>query len=249
MKFQGRTLPNTDQIQLNETLLDRLLDSLKDTPGYPERKGFFPRDLLEIVIDVECVFRELRTCFQSLLDDCSIQNYAQTICGFRNDNLEAESPPPVLRNIFVSLVLSEKTSTILKFLAERVTDDDLPLSKVYPLGKSSGIFTLARRSMPDVKLSCFKDWSSVAVRNFEEWQWTTVSPFFARSHKRKNVNHFVLQDQAKLPFLSDSRREVNSYERVEYEGGFSQVFKVNIHPAHHDFHEPKVCTQIPDNRM
>ncbi|KAL1882794.1 hypothetical protein Daus18300_000432 [Diaporthe australafricana] len=76
---------------------------------------------------------------------------------------------------------------------------------------------------------------------FEEWQWTTIAPFF-RHGQRKDVQHLELQDQAALPFVQDSRFTANksAYQRLEFEGGFSNVFKVDIHPDHHDFFESTV---------
>jgi hypothetical protein len=106
--------------------------------------------------------------------------------------------------------------------------------------KKTGIFDLGRRGDPTVPLECFHGWTALAIRRFEEWQWSTISPFFARGKGRKNVAHFRLQDQIILPFTSDSRRDADAYERLEFEGGFSQVFKVDIHPEHHDFHDHNV---------
>lgn len=239
LKIQGRVLPSINQCGPKEPLQDQLIDALHETPGYPEKKGFFPRDLLASLVDEECVVDELRMVFKNVLDDNTIQYYARKICGISSARNDGEIPQ-LYKKIFVTLVLCEKTSTILKFLAEIVTDDDLPLTKVRRPKKSSGIFDLGRRSKPKVPLNCFQDWSIIAIRSFEEWQWTTISPFFARSRGRKNVKHFPLQDQVILPFISDSRRDPDAYERLEFEGGFSQVFKVDIHPEHHDFHDSHV---------
>ena len=242
LKTQGRIMPSgllISQTDPKEPLQDRLIDILQETPGYPEKKGFFPRDRLATLVDEECVIEQLGLDFKNVLDDDTIRNFAQKICGValvRNE----EGMPPLFKKIFVTLVLSEKTSTILKFLAEKVTDDDLPLAKVGRPGKKLGIFDLGRRGKPNVPLECFRGWTACAIRRFEEWQWTTISPFFARSRGRKNVKHFPLQDQVILPFISDSRREAGAYERLEFEGGFSQVFKVDIHQEHHDFHDPHV---------
>lgn len=240
LKSQGRTFPSVDHTEPEEPLQNRLIDSLQETPEYPERKGFFPRDLLASLVDTDCVYNELRSYFQNVLDDDTILNCAQKICGISAHSNERGSSLPLFKKVFVTLVLSEKMSAILKFIAANVTDEDLPLSKVHFGPKASGRFRLGRRSTPEVPLECFRGWTSVAIQRFEEWQWTTISPFFAQSYKRKNVNHFVLQDQVILPFLSDSRREANAFERFEFDGGFSQVFKVDIHPEHHDFHDPQV---------
>jgi len=247
LKTQGRTLSSGLPVSKNdskEPLQNRLIDTLQETPGYPEKKGFFPRDLLASLVDEECVTEELRSEFKNLLDDDAIRKCAQEICGVAPTRDEV-GVPTLFKKIFVTLVLSEKTSTILEFLAERVTDDDLPLVKVRRLGKSPGIFDLGRRGSLRALLECFQGWTALAIRRFEEWQWSTISPFFAQSRRRKNVKHFLLQDQVILPFTSDSRRDAYAYERLEFEGGFSQVFKVDIHPEHHDFHDPQVRLPRP----
>jgi hypothetical protein len=242
LKTQGRILSPglpISQDDPKEPLQNRLIDTLQETPGYPEKKGFFPRDLLASLIDEECVIEELKSEFQNLLDIETIRKCAREICGVAPTGDEG-IVRPLYKKIFVILVLSEKTSTILKFLAEKVTDDDLPLAKVRRPGKKTGIFDLGRRGAPTIALECFHGWTTLAIRRFEEWQWSTISPFFARSKGRKNVKHFPLQDQVILPFTSDSRRDADAYERLEFEGGFSQVFQVKIHPEHHDFHDHNV---------
>jgi serine/threonine protein kinase len=90
--------------------------------------------------------------FKNVLDDNTIQYYARKICGISSARNDGEIPQ-LYKKIFVTLVLCEKTSTILKFLAEIVTDDDLPLTKVRRPKKSSGIFDLGRRSKPKVPLT------------------------------------------------------------------------------------------------
>jgi hypothetical protein len=240
LKVQGQVVPPISHSDPREPLPDRLIDALQN-PGYQEKKGFFPRDMLASLVDEECVVEELREVLK-VLDDNAIRDYARKICGVGTSMNKGETQP-LYKKIFVTLVLCEQTSSILKFLAEMVTDDDLPLVKVGRPGKSSGIFDLARRpkpNMPMIPLTCFRGWSIIPIRSFEEWQWTTISPFFARSKGRKNVKHFILQDQAVLPFISDSRRDSIPQEILEFEGGYGQVFKVGIHPEHHDFHVPRV---------
>jgi hypothetical protein len=227
-----------------ESLQDRLLAALQETPGYAEKKGFFPMELLATLVNEECVAKELKMEFKDFLDNDTIRNYAQNICGIA-PALNRERRPAIFKKIFVTLVLSEKTSIIIRFLKEKVTDEDLPLVKISRPGKPR-IFDLARRSKSEVALGCFGAWTQCAIRRFEEWQWTTLAPYFARS-ERKNVKHWILQDQTILPFVSDSRREEDIYDRLEFEGGFSQVFKVDIHPEHHDFYDPHVSAHQSSN--
>jgi hypothetical protein len=240
LKSRGRKTVSSfpiSQANPKEPLQNLLLAALQETPGHAEKKGFFPKDVIASLVDDECVIEQIRWDFKDKLDDNTILKYAHKICGVVSDDNDGERPA-LFKKIFVILVLSEKTSTIPKFLAEEVTDDDLPLVKV-PRPETPWIFGLGRRGKPNMPLECFRQWSSCAIRRFEEWQWTTLAPFFARS-ERKNVKHWILQDQVILPFTADSRREADGYDRLEFEGGSSQVFKVEIHPQHHDFHDSHV---------
>lgn len=244
LKTQSRQLRPVDGPEQIDPLEDRLVNSLEEP--YPEKKGFFPRDVLTRLVDEECVFEKLRSNLDNVLDDDTIRGYARRICGLPHVPEDRKLSPSTFKKIFVILVLSERVSTILKFIAGKVTDDDLPLAKVPRRGKPRTIFDLGKRGAPDIALECFRGWNSVAIRRFEEWQWTVISPFFARSHKRKNVTHFVLQDQAILPFISDSRRGPDALDNLEFEGGYSEVFKVEIHPEHHDFHDSHVSSPLRD---
>src|SRR5207248_2968138 len=93
--------------------------------------------------------------------------------------------------------------------------------------------------MQGKRLECFEDWTQSSINAFEEWQWTTVSPFFHKG-ARKDVQHFPLPDSVMLPFTADSRRDKQSQFRTEIEGGYGRVFKVRIHPDHHNFDLPEV---------
>ncbi|KAL9105840.1 MAG: hypothetical protein Q9227_009048 [Pyrenula ochraceoflavens] len=219
----------TNHLVQGEPFPDRLLAALQDSPGHEERKGFFPRNQLDRLVSHECVVEELRRCFKTFLTADTIRKKAQEICG-----------TPSFKKIFVILVLTEKIETILKFLQEGVNDEDLPLIKVRRRNKSLQMFDLGRDSKPMVRLECFDDWSSLAIRKFEEWQWTTLAPYFPRCG-RKEVQHLSLQDQVVLPFIQDDQQKVDFNGGLEFGGGFSQVRKVNIHPEHHDFYKDSDC--------
>jgi len=209
---------------------------------YEEKKGFFPRALLSTLVTEDCVFNELTRCLNNTHTTSQIQEYAKNICEespLPRD--EDDSRPPKIKSfkkIFVILVLIEKTSSISKFVEEDVNDLDLPLVK-FQKGKNGSRFDLRLPRMQDKPLECFRNWTQFYIKAFEEWQWTTVSPFFHKG-TRKDVQHFPLQDSVILPFTADSRRDNESEFRTEIEGGYSRVFKVDIHQNHHNFDLPKV---------
>lgn len=229
-------------IKSQETpLAVRLVTALQKIPGHSEKKGYFPEKTFNSLIDEESVRIELEQCFRGVLGPGKIHFYTQTICG-----REAKNAAEYLlsfKKIFAILRLSEKLQSILLFIDEGVSDRDLPLRKVVPPNTHPNLFELARKG--DIgahhrTLGCFKDWDPLALLRFEEWQWTTLPPFFFKT-KRTRVGHFVLPDQIPLPFTSDSRYDETGGEKLEVDSGFSRVFKVDIHPQQHGFHGYKVC--------
>lgn len=220
-------------------LQDRLLGALQKIPGHEEKKGFFPeKQLLELVTE-DYTKKELQECFEGheSLDAATLEGIARTICG-----TDPESSHQRLRykKIFTILVLCERPQAILRFVQEGVSDLDLPLNKIESPEGSPNIFSLARKDS-QTKLQCFRGWTSTAKWRFEEWQWTTLAPFFHHG-KRKHIKHFILPAQVPLPFNTDSRFGSSDYQRLEFEGGFSNVFKVGLHPEHHDLYKPGVSS-------
>lgn len=208
------------------TFQDRLLKSLEKTPGHGGSKGFFPRETLLALVDEETVAKELRRSYKRLAPN-TIRMISQEVCGTRS-----------FRKIFALLVLTHKLTDIRTFIRHDVADDDLPLCKVPYQGVN--IFQLARRGDSKSPLICFKAWSPLDIWNFEEWQWTMLAPFFSHG-EHKNIRHFVFPDQITLPFTLNSQYGEGS---KAIHGGFSTIFKVDIHPEHHSFVGPEVRLPI-----
>jgi hypothetical protein len=200
------------------------------------KKDFFPKNVLSTIVTEKCVREELVKYLDDAHDKEVIAGYAKKIC---EETKYEEEPNQIkirsFRKIFVILVLIEKTPAIIKFLEKDVNDSDLPLEKV-ERPNEKGAYDLRLSRNPTKRLKCFsKKWSQLHIRNFEEFQWTTLSPFFGKGG-HKDVKHYPLQDQVILPFISDSRTDqTSSYRTLEFEGGFGRVFKVDIHPDHHNF--------------
>jgi len=203
---------------INKSLQDELFSAIH--PSHSEKKGFFPKGQLSTMLTEECVRRELDKYLHDLHDEKVIEGYAKKICS--KSEIWCGSPVDdskrkarCFRRLFAILVLIEKTASIVKFLeeSEDVSDADLPLIKV-PRLNERGMFDLRLRRKRDVVLNCCKNWNQLNVRNFEEWQWTTLSPFFGKGEQRKEVHHYRLQDAVILPFISDSRRDETSAFRT-----------------------------------
>jgi len=209
---------------------------------HEEKNGFFPRALISTLVTEDRVYEEL-TIPSCLGDKCTpeaIRKYAKQICEECPQQRKGDNgkPPKVksFKKIFVILVLIERTSSIREFLSEDINDLHLPL---YKENEERNCFDLRLKRERHRVLKCFKGWTRFQITTFEGWQWTTISPFFPRG-SRKNTYHFSLQGSVMLPFTADSRRDANSHFDNEFEGGYSRVFKVDIHAHHHNFNVPKV---------
>lgn len=181
--------------------------------------------MFEEHINARIVHRQLRHCFE-YLDSAEISRLTQVVCGSRP-----------LKRIFVLLALVDKLSDIRYFIEQNVTDSDLPLQKVAPPG--SNIFTLGfdHSSGDHIEpIACLDRWNPATIRMLEEWQWSTLAPTFQRG-ETKDIKHISLPDDMPLPFMADSQYDTGS---APVHGGYSTVFKVVIHPAHHSFHDSEV---------
>ncbi|KAK3335916.1 kinase-like domain-containing protein [Cercophora scortea] len=224
------------------SLQSRLFELLQPTD--PERKGFFPAGVLADMITTDCVRNELSKHLEDTHDDQAIARYARQICQYSGGGGEPGGKMGPFCKVFVILVLVEEVRAIVKLLElparEQVKDSDLPLIKAHRSGHG-GVFDLRRSRQPRSKLKCFgKGWTQLHIMNFEEWQWTTLAPFFGKHNQRKEVMHYTFQPQVTLPFTFDGRRGTKGGK--EKIGGFGRVFEADIHPDHHDFHE-EVCNR------
>lgn len=217
-----------------KTLQQQLFSVLQLT--HPGKKEFFPRNVLSTIITEQCVHEELVKHLDADAHNKKvIAEYAKEICEETEYEENGIEKMKCFRKIFVILVLIEKTPAIIKFLEKDVNDSDLPLQKVErPYEKGAYDLRLSRN--PTKRLKCFsKKWNQLHIRNFEEYQWMTLSPFFGKGG-HKDVKHYPLQDQVILPFRSACPRDrTSTCGTQEFEGGFGRVSKADIHPDHHNF--------------
>lgn len=193
-------------------------------------KGFFPDSTFTTLINEEVVGQELRRCSQfRQLGSADIYRLTHLVCGEKS-----------LRKVFALLVIVEKVLDIEAFITDGVKDKDLPLRKVSRT--DSYLFGLGRKRNPHVALGCFESWDSSSIRSFEEWQWTVLAPCFEKG-QRRDVKHVVLSYKHPLPFTRDSRLDLDSDDEVS-QSGHSTVFKVEIHPDHHNFNTPSVSQPL-----
>lgn len=232
-------LPTKRKRRRKRKSLQRRLFSALQVDHHGKRE-FFPKTSIKSLITEECVFEELGDdkYLGNIHSEEVIRKYAKKVCEETEFLDESnKSRTRCFRKIFMILVLIDKTKAIVKFLErepkDSVNDSDLPLAKVERKDER-GAYDLRLSRHPSRQLKCFsRDWSQLNIRNFEEYQWATLSPFFGKPG-HKDVKHYRLKDRAILPFLP-VRQEDESCRAGEYHGGFAKVFQVDIHPDHHNF--------------
>ncbi|KAI0126787.1 hypothetical protein BJ170DRAFT_596356 [Xylariales sp. AK1849] len=191
---------------------------------YTGSMGFIPRDRLAVIMNKIAVRLNLSQCFSSSHTDAELEAYTDFIC-----RKEAS-----LRRLFAILILIDRADQISKFIQENISDDDLPLMSV--TGTKPGFRELRRRKAEAEELMCFRRWKQHEIESFSRWQWAMSAPFFSKG-KNAQAKFYPLWDEVILPFTENSRRETkHSLHSGEiHQGGYGTVFRVKIHPEHHDF--------------
>lgn len=222
-----------------DCLQNKLFSAL--IPTHLEKRGFLTEDQVSEILTESRVRDELANCFAGSLPEATIAKHAETICqGTYTDNGNLDrretSKMRTYTKVFAILIMIGKTKSIIELLDEDLCDSDLPLVKT-PQRNDKRLFDLRLKREPSAVVRSFEAWDQLNIRNFEEWQWSALPVEFARATEDGEVNHYELQDQRILPFITDSREnEPQLSRRTELEGGFASVFQVAIHPQYHNFH-------------
>jgi len=128
------------------------------------------------------------------------------------------------RCIFAALALSERVKDAPCFADSEIWDEDLPLERhdtAFGTQLVSRVDQFKRMALPE-------GWNYRIAQCFEYYQLYMLSPFFDLA-SQNDVPFHELDDSCVLPFLEDfhgERRQV---------GHHGTVWKVRIHPAHHNF--------------
>jgi hypothetical protein len=200
---------------LNEFLTAQLVVSPTDSTKY-----YLPLNVLNATFD-----RELVGLFAG--DDGQRERLCNYVCG----NLKGERTSRTARRILAVLILIERPMDILSFMAENVFDDELPLVRYDQKG---ALFSL-RGANGFWLTTNFGNWKVNDIRQFDEFQWSTMSPFFSQSEGGKPLIYH-LHERVILPWID--------WQEASDQGGFSVIHHVQIHPAHHNFTHTRVSLSI-----
>ncbi|KAK0665448.1 kinase-like domain-containing protein [Cercophora samala] len=127
------------------------------------------------------------------------------------------------QKIFAILNFMGLSDRIWEFLLGGVSDCDLPLVKV---GSNTSIFKLRPRNNRAMRWIHLDEWSIDELINLEKNQWIFLAPCFSRDPNNPHrARQYILENSTILPFTSYSRIDRTL---------FSQLFKAEIHPDHHN---------------
>lgn len=186
------------------------------------KRGFFPKKSLDRIITKKAVVTVLTKAAPDL-PVTEIQYYASKIC---HDSGPKDTEPSY-RKMFTILLLIQQPGKIIHFVKYGLSDKDLPLVS-HSSADSPNIFELRRRKHPETRLpaECLEHFDVLTAGNFDGWQWATIAPYFAKGPKRR-VRFYTLAEKDIMPWTKK--------DKGNWGGGFSTVYRVTIHEAHHDF--------------
>lgn len=247
---QGSSFPCASPYELQQNIF-AALQQTRNHQG--QLQEFLPEGELRNLINPISVAIELTKEFGRIFSAADIESYAQKICSETKEQRAGKSKIKAFRKIFALLVLTGTAASIVLFLHEDVSDLDLPLVPMQTAGTGEPCRRDEHGMPTNVPLQCFQlpqwstlsntfaqpKWSPVQLRNFQNFQWMMLAPFFSQG-KHGDVMHYILQDHHVLPFVpSNGTLDIQS----EKTGGYGKVFMVRIHPGHHNFSDPGLCSQ------
>lgn len=217
--------------------LDRLLRNSLETHGGPHNSGtshkWLPIDRLFQYVTVSQVYHELLRSLGSKVSSAEltksqIATWAQRICR-QQMYTDSDGNQRVVscQKIFAILSLLKQVEYAPAFIDSGLTDKHLPLRYAYD--KMSDSYELHSNSDYTEELSVFLDWEAQQIDLFDHYQAYMLSPFFEL--KGNEVPFYDLDSKSVLPFIED-----NSNQRRQ-SGLHGTVYRIKIHPAHHDLHE------------
>lgn len=231
--FPDSSIPGSQDTTLTECperLGDELREAYCDTES-KQRSEFLPIDALDRIVTEGRVKEEIEKF--SKIPSAELDQHVQYVLGASTIPGQTTSR----KKIFAILALIDKLEAIWDFVAEGIYDVHLPFEKEKaqsPDGSRKGRLDLSRKSGTDgstrILIRAFRRWTGSEVTNFERTQWNVHIPiFFLNTKKEPKVRHYPLQESVVLPFIEDD--EVKQGGKM---GGFADVWRVKLHPSHHN---------------
>lgn len=198
-------------------------------------KDFLPLDRLEQLVTRDAVREALKAHFPGILSS-QLDFCTDYIC--RRRMVQTHPPRHVKyasrQRLFTILAMCAKLDRLGFFIEAQISDHDLPFIRPR---ESPG--ELCSKYDTSKAISCSNGWTYPELNAFDHTQWQVISPYFSKPSKTsgEKATHYQLHPMDILPFIDDNNEGL---EQKVVPGGQSQVFKIKIHPAHHNFDLPAV---------
>jgi hypothetical protein len=199
-----------------------------------ERGKFLPNDALDKIVTRERIYSELR--------NYNLDFRSPALLDFLADKIWEVTRPrgkeTTRRRIFAILGLIEQCGDIVDFIQDDLYDSDLPF--ILSDSEHTGRPQLCRKEKNGglIPIEFLKKWRIPVRESFNYNQWQLIAPYFQLlTDSNRKVLHYPLADQIILPFIEDDEVVRGASHAA---GGFGDVWRVKIHPAHHNYCEDTV---------
>lgn len=191
------------------------------------RQEWIPISSLFQLVNESQVYHELTEAFVAdppRFRDTQISEYALKICQFReSDDHDGKTSH---RKILAILALMDRVVDAPFFVDSGFSDRDLPVEHVRNFGRL-GFRTCGVGRQKILKAP--GHWRPHNLDSFINYQEHVMAPFFELDSD--SVTFYNLRERSVLPFIED---ESSQRRRYGYHG---TVYRVKIHPDHHNGHE------------
>jgi len=164
-----------------------------------------PRNVQEELITEETIAKDIQARNPAIAE-CEAKKYAKETIQHAG-------------RLYATLACVKHGADICTLLKEGITDKDLPL--VRKQNDRNALYLKDGR-----RVMALKDWKRKHLEEFDRVQWWMTSPVF------KYEKHYRLDEKTVLPFI---QRDADDEALGKKQGGYSEVYPVRIHRAHHNF--------------
>ena len=220
---------DASQLPAASSLASRLRAGL----GLAVKEGyrFLPRDKFNEILTSSAVRQELKTVFPAA-SEAELKGLTDKVYTASETRRGKTSSATHRRKLFALLSLMEMVPAIKDFIAAGIYDRDLPFIKednkastvpFYYMYRWDGVRKQAASVPPPKRtpISCFSSWRDPDIEGFYTHQWQLLAPHFELG----SLELYNFHDNIILPFIENTSDDWK-------EGGFSDVWRVKIHPAH-----------------
>lgn len=207
--------------------LDKLLrDSFVTRGGGTSgtRQQWIPIGSLFQLVNESQVYHELIESFNSAhlkIDHKQVSDYARQVCQFRESN--DHDGKTSHRKIFAILALMDRVVDAPFFVDGGFTDRNLPVQNMH----NSAFRTCSGEEEKTFRVP--GHWKPHSLDSFIIYQEHVMAPFFEMDSD--SVAFYNLNERSVLPFIEDDSSHRRTY------GYHGTVYRVKIHPDHHNGHE------------